>query len=135
MKTSKTDEVKENYWFPTPKDPGNEGEHTPIQTRFLHELRELEKLEQINPLEDIDSRNQFLYIFDWTDSTLQLDAKQAVEDLFVDFHDIFARHRFDNGINTEFRVQLTTLDERPAYSRAFLRGLTSKTTFSCSPPY
>ena len=35
------------------------------------------------------------------------------------FHDIFARHRFDIGINTEFKVQLTLLDNRPAYSESF----------------
>ena len=117
LKTSKTDEVNETYWFPTPRNSGNEREHTPIQTRILNELQELEQLEQITPLEDTNSRNQFLSKFNWTDSTLQLDAKQAVEGLIVEFHDIFARHRFDIGINTEFKVQLTPLDDRTAYSQ------------------
>ena len=118
LKTSKTDEVNEAYWFPAPQNPGDEKEHTPIQTHILHELRELEQLEQLNPLKDRDSRNQFLSNFDWTDSTLQLEAKQAVGDLLAEFHDIFARHRFDIGINTEFKVQLTPLDNRPAYSQS-----------------
>ena len=39
LKTSKTDEVNETYWFPTPQNPGNEREHKPIQTRILSELR------------------------------------------------------------------------------------------------
>ena len=116
-KTSKTDEVNDIYWLATPQNPGNETEHTPIQTRILNELRELEKLEKLNPLEDTDCRNQFLSNFDWTDSTLEPDAKQAIENLLVEFHDIFARHRFDIGINTEFEVQLTPLDNRPAYSQ------------------
>ena len=64
LKTSKTDEVNETYWFPTPQNPGNEKEHTPIQTRILNELRELKQLEQLNPLENTDSRNQFLSNFD-----------------------------------------------------------------------
>ena len=64
LKTSKTDEVNETYWFPTPQNPGNEKEVTPIQTRILNELRELEQLEQLNPLEDTDSRNQSLSIVD-----------------------------------------------------------------------
>ena len=81
-------------------------------------MRELEQLEKLNPLENIDSRNQFLSNFDWTDSTLQSDAKQVVENLLVELHDIFARHRFDIGINTEFKVQLTPLDNRPAYSQS-----------------
>ena len=118
LKTSKPDEVNETYWFPTPQNLGNEKEHTPIQTRILKELRELEQLEKVNPLENFDSRNQFLSNFDWTDSTLQSNTKQAVENLLVEFHDIFARHRFDIGINTEFKVQLTPLDNRPAYSQS-----------------
>ena len=118
LKTSKPDEVNETYWFPTPQNPGNEKEHTPIQTRILKELRELEQLEKLNPLEDTDSRNQFLSNFDWTDSTLQPDAKEAVENLLVEFHDIFARHRFDIGINTEFKVQLTPSDNKPTYSQS-----------------
>ena len=90
LKTAKTDEVNETYWFPTPQNLGNEKEHTPIQTRILNELRELEQLEQLNTLEVTDSRDQFLSNLDWTDSNLQLDAKQAVENLLVEFHDIFA---------------------------------------------
>ena len=38
LKTSETDEVNGTYWFPTPKNPGNQKEHTPIQTRILNEL-------------------------------------------------------------------------------------------------
>ena len=47
-----------------------------------------------------------------------MDAKQAFENLLVKFHDNFAGHRFDVGINTEFKVQLTPLDNRPAYSQS-----------------
>ena len=118
VKTLKTNEVNETYWIPTPQNPGNEKERTPIQTRILNELRELEQLEQLNPPEDANYRYQFLSNFDWTDFTLQLDTKQAVEDLLLKFHDIFARHRFDIGINTEFKVQLTPLDNRPACSQS-----------------
>ena len=113
MKTTKTDEVNETYWFPTPQNPGNEWEQTHIQTSILTDLRELQQLEQLNPLEDTNSRNHFLSNFDWTDSTLKPEAKQAVEDLLVELHDIFAGHRFDIGIKTEFKVQLTPLDNRP----------------------
>ena len=128
MKRSKTDEVNENYWFPTPQNPSIERDYTPIQTGILNELRELEQLEQLNPLEDTNSRGQFLFNFDWTNSTIQLDAKQAVEDLLVEFHDAFARHRFDIGINTEFIVQLTPLDKRPAYSQSLPAPINLKET-------
>ena len=69
-KTSKTDEFIETYWFPTPQNPGNDREHTPIQTRILNELRKLEQLEKLNPLEDTKSRDQFLSNFVWTDFIL-----------------------------------------------------------------
>ena len=118
LKTSKNDEANETYWFPTPQNPGNEKEHTPIQTRNLNELRELEQLEKLNPLENTNSLNQFLSNFNWTDCFLQPEAKQAVENVLVEFHDIFARHRFDIGINTEFKIQLTPLDNSPAYSQS-----------------
>ena len=126
LKTSKIDEVNETYWFPTPQKPGNEKEHTPIQKRILNELRELEQLEKLNPLEDTDSRNQFLSNFNWTDSTLQPDAKQAFEDLLAEFHDIFARHRFDIGSNTAFKVQLTPLDNKPASSQSIPEPISLK---------
>ena len=118
LKTSKTDEVSETYWFPTPQNPGNEREHTPIQTHILNELRELEQLEKLNPLEDTNSRDQFLSNFDWTDSILHRDAKQAVENLLLELHESFARHRFDIGVNTEFKVQPTSFDNRPAYNQS-----------------
>ena len=85
LKTSKDHEVNETYWFPTPQNPGNKKEHTPIQTRILNELRELEQLEKLNPLENTNSRNQFLSNFDWTDSTLQPEAKQAVKTYLWNF--------------------------------------------------
>ena len=88
-----------------------------------------EKLGKLNLLEDTDSRDQFLSKFNWTDFTLQPDAKQAVQDLLVEFHDIFARHRFDIGINTEFKVQLTPLDNRPAYSQRLLAQINLKDDF------
>ena len=79
LETSKTDEFKEIYWFSTPRNAGHEKENTPI----LNELRELEKLEQLNPQDDINSRSQFLSKNDWTDSTLEPKAKQAVEALLL----------------------------------------------------
>ena len=69
LKTSKTNEFNETFWFPTPQNPGNKREHTPIQTGILNALRELKQLEQFNPLEDTERRDQFLSNFDWADST------------------------------------------------------------------
>ena len=130
LKASKTDESNETDWFPTPQNPGNEREDTPIQTRILNELRELEQSEKLNPLEDTNSRDHYLSNFDCTDSTLQPDSKQAAENLVVEFHDIFARHRFDIEIIQSSKYNKNPLITGLLIVRAFLRPLTSKTTFS-----
>ena len=43
---------------------------------------------------------------------------RQIETLLVEFHDIFARHRFDIGVNEEFTVKLTPKDESRAYSQS-----------------
>ena len=36
----------------------------------------------------------------------------------MEFHDIFARHRFDIGMKEEFKVKLTPKNDSPAYSQS-----------------
>ena len=55
--------------------------------------------------------------FDWTDTTLTMDEQQNIENLLVEYSDIFARHRFDIGVNQHFKLKLTLNDERPADSQ------------------
>ena len=105
------------FWFPTPLNPCNTEEHTPIQTRILKELRELQLKEKLNPKNNTESRTEFLKRFDWTDTLLTETEKQAVEDILVEYHDIFARHRMDIGINTEFNVRPTPKDDKAVYSQ------------------
>ena len=42
LRRNKQDQQTNTFWFPTPENPGNTEEHTPIQTRILKELRELQ---------------------------------------------------------------------------------------------
>ena len=103
VKSAKTEEDKENYWFPTSEDPGDPQSNTPIQQRILKGLYNLQELEKLNPQDNSGSRKQFLAHFDWTDSTLNPVEIAQIEDLLVEFHDIFARHRFDIGMNEDFK--------------------------------
>ena len=48
---------------------------------------------------------------------LQQHEIRQIETLLVEFHDIFARHRFDIGVNEEFTVKLTPKD-KSAYSQS-----------------
>ena len=43
LRKNKPDQQSNTFWFPTTKNPGNIEDHTPIQTRILKELRELQQ--------------------------------------------------------------------------------------------
>ena len=81
LRTNKPDLQTNTFWFPTPEKPGNTEDHTPIQTRILKELRELQQKEKLHPKDDNESRIEFLKRFDWTDTLLNEDEKHAVEDI------------------------------------------------------
>ena len=49
---------------------------------------------------------------------LQQHEIKPIEALLVEFYDIFARHRFDIGVNEELTVKLTPKKESPAYSQS-----------------
>ena len=49
---------------------------------------------------------------------LQQHEIKPIEALLVEFYDIFARHRFDIGVNEELTVKLTPKNESPAYSQS-----------------
>ena len=116
LRTNKSEQQDNTFWFPTPENPGKPEEHTPIQARILKELNELKEREKLNPQESTESRNKLLKRFDWTDTLLTEMEKQAIENILVEYHDIFARHRMDIGMNTEFKVKLTPKDDKAVYS-------------------
>ena len=61
---------------------------------------------------------EFLKGFDWTDTLFTETEKKLVEDILVEYHDIFARHRMDIRMNTEFKVKLTSNDDKVVYSQS-----------------
>ena len=54
LRTNKPDQQTNTFWFPAPENPGNTEEHTPIQTRILKELCELQQKEKLNPKDDTE---------------------------------------------------------------------------------
>ena len=113
----KPEQQDNTFWFPTTENPGKPEDHIPIQTRILKKLNELEDKEKLNPQESKEFRNKFLKRFDWTDTILTETEKQAIENILVEYHDIFTRHRMDIGMNTEFKVKLTPRDDKAVYSQ------------------
>ena len=78
----------------------------------------MEEREKLNPKGDVESRKKFFKRFDCTDTLLTETEKQAVENILVEYHDIFARHRMDIGTNTEFKLRLTPKDVKAVYSQS-----------------
>ena len=117
LRTKKPEQQNDTFWFPTPENPGKPENHTTIQKRILKELNELKDKEKLNPQESAESRNKVVKRFDWTDTLLTETEKQAIEDILVDYHDIFARHRMDIGMNTEFKMKLTPKGDKAVYSQ------------------
>ena len=110
LRTNKQDQQTNTFWFPTPEDPGNTEEHTPIQTRNLKELRELQFKKT--------QSEKWHWIKNGKRKSIWLDTEeQAVEDILVEYQYIFARHRMDIGMNTEFKVRLTPKDDKAVYSQ------------------
>ena len=118
LRTNKPEQQNNTFWFPTTENLGKSEDRTPIQARILKELNELKDKEKLNPQESTESRNKILKRFDWTDTLLTETEKQAIEDILVDYHNIFARHRMDSGMNTEFKVKLTLTDDKVVYSQS-----------------
>ena len=118
LRTKKPEQQNNTFWFPTPENPGKTEAHTPIKALILKELRELQEKEKLNPKGDVDSRMKFLKRFDRTDTLLTETEKQAFENILVEYHDIFARHRMHIGLNTEFKMRLTTKDDKALYSQS-----------------
>ena len=118
LRTNKPEQQDNTFWFPTPQNPGKPEDHTPIQIRVLKELNELKDKEKPNPKESIESRNKFLRRFNWTDTLLTETEKQAIENIMVEYQDIFARHRMDIRMNTEFKVKVTPKDDKAVFSQS-----------------
>ena len=115
IKTNQPEQQNNTFWFPTLKNFGKTEDQTPMQTRMLRELRELKEKEKLNPKDDVKSRRNFQEWLDWADTLIIETEKQAVEDILVEYYEIFARHRLDIVMNTEFKVKLAPKDDKVVY--------------------
>ena len=118
LRTDKPEQQDNTFWFPTPENPGMPEDYTPIQTRILNELNKLKDKEKRNPQESTETQKIFLKRFDWTNTVPTDTEKHAIEDILVDYYNIFARHRIDNGMNTDFKVKLTPKVNKVVYSQS-----------------
>ena len=53
----------------------------------------------------------------WNESLLKTDEKQQIEDILIEFSDIFAKHSFDVGYNAETSMKITQEHNQPVYTQ------------------
>ena len=63
LKTTEKPETSQQFWFPTPDNPGDPSTHTPVQRRILREIEELEQIQKLNPTTGPQDRTKILRKF------------------------------------------------------------------------
>ena len=112
------DQGKHFFWFSTPKKPGKTEDHTSIQTQNFRELHESREKEKLKSKDEVELWVRFLERFGWTNTLLTKIDKHAVGDILVEYHDLFASHKMDIGMNTEFKMRLTPKAQQAFYSQS-----------------
>ena len=118
LKTSDSPSPNQKFWFPTPDNPGDPTSHTPIQSRILREIHELEEIRKLDPAASLNDCEVFLKHFIWNNSQLTPEDQKDMEQILVEYNNIFARHMLDIGINHEFKIKLTPKTDKPVYSKS-----------------
>ena len=106
------------FWLPTPETCKHPERLQGIEKRIYDELSKLQELDQLDPQTNQSYRTKFLQRFKWKDSVLNEAQKQQVEELFVELSDIFAKHRFDVGYNSEVTMKITPEHDQPVYTQS-----------------
>ena len=96
----------EKFWFPTPETCQNPELLPQIQRDIYDQILHFQGLEKLEPKTKCQDRLTFIKNFKWENSVLTEDQRSKVEDLLVDFSDIFAKHRFDVGYNSDLKIKL-----------------------------
>ena len=101
--------------FPTPETCEDPDQLLPLQREIYDQILKLKEAEKLNPQQSNEDQQKILQKFPWESLALTKEQKEQVEQLLIEFHDIFAKHRFDVGYNTELKVKLTPENQLPLY--------------------
>ena len=101
MEVNQPQDEQKTYWFPTTEQPGGSGYIHTHATTDLWLPPGTEAIWATKPKwhRRVKKKNSSTISTDRTPALARL--KKDVEDILVQYHDIFARHRFDIGTNRE----------------------------------
>ena len=69
----------------------------------------------MDPKNNEGDKLEFSKKISWDTCVLNADAKRQLEEFLVEYHDVFAKYRFDVGYNTELKIKLTPVHPLPVY--------------------
>ena len=107
----------EKLWFPTPETCPDPTNLSPLQREIFEQLLKLQEMEKLDPKGNHQDKITFLSKFPWEKLALNDGQKAVVGELLVEFSDIFAKHRFDVGYNTDLKIELTPERSIPIYEQ------------------
>ena len=102
-------------WFPTLETCIDFSSLTPLQREIDDQILQMQRLGKKNPAENESDRQAFLKKFSWDTCVSSHDQKQDLDKFVVEYHDVFAKHRFDVGYDTELKIKLTPEHPLPVY--------------------
>ena len=68
---------------------------------------QLQRQGEMDPKNNEGDKLEYLKKISWQNCVIKIDQRRQLEEFLVEYHNVFAKHRFDVGYNTEFRVKLT----------------------------
>ena len=108
----------DRQWYSTPEICDDPSKLNKIEKRIYNEIVRLRGKEKLDSTESDEQRQKFAANFQWEQSILNPQEEQTIEVLLVTYHDIFARHRLDIGIDTEFKIKLPPKPDEPVYAQS-----------------
>ena len=80
---------------------------TPLQTEIYDQILQLQRQEKMDPKNNEADKLKFLEKNSWDTCVLKADHKRQLEEYMVEYHNVFVKHRFDVGCNTELNIKTT----------------------------
>ena len=102
-------------WFPNPATCIDFSYLTPLQREIYDQILQLQRQEKMDHKNIETDKLDFLKKFSWDTCFLNADQKRQLEEFLVEYHDVFAEHRFDVGYNTELKIKLIREHPLPVY--------------------
>ena len=91
-------------WFPTTESCSDPENLPPLQREIFDQKLRFQNIEWQDARKKIPHTRISLAFSMAKFKILNLEERKIIEELLLEFHDIFAKHRFDVGYNTELKI-------------------------------